>query len=148
MRLDSDNYPTEDILEQIRQWKGTANALLDAVIDIWPHYGTTTDSTVRGGSTRRVVLVTGGWSGCEDLVDALRTTLVWTLAWSESSSGGRHVLELPHALAGFDLTPMVRPTRHVRGDVRQLVDAAAVGGGMSRQQARALISRIYAAPRL
>ena len=128
MRLDADNYPTEDTLEQIRQWRGTANALLNAVIGIWPHYGTTADETTPDGGARRVVLVTGGWSGCEQLIGALQQTLLWSLAWQESVVGGRHVLELNTVLADMKLAPITPPAAAVQRYAKDLIDAAARGG--------------------
>lgn len=84
---DRDGYPTEDELTKIREWKVysyTLHEFMDYVKSIW----TWPDYIWRSG--RMYVLVTGGWSGNEDIIRAMKeNTLFWLFFWESSERGGR-----------------------------------------------------------
>ena len=98
--IDKDGYPTKKALAVVANWpinsREDCAALLDLVVDIW--WGSSRGTglwTVRGSTT---VACTGGWSGNEDLIQAMRrNTLFWTLCWQSSNRGGRHLFKLPKA---------------------------------------------------
>jgi hypothetical protein len=47
---------------------------------------------------RRLYLSTGGWSGNEDLIDALQHNhMFWATCWLRSERGGHHVFDLTRA---------------------------------------------------
>ena len=90
-------YPTEVELHDITYWpiKDTAKdcaALLAYVEDLWayPEY-------FDHGNTKGQYLVsTGGWSGNEDLIQALEDNkLFWALCWVSSRRGGHYEFRLP-----------------------------------------------------
>jgi len=89
-------YPTEKELEQLATWPIRALAdcqvVLTAAAELWwpprPH-----DSL---GQFPRAHFATGGWSGNEDVLTALKANAVfWALCWESSSVGGLHVFRLP-----------------------------------------------------
>ena len=44
--------------------------------------------------TGQWIMVTGGWSGNEDIIDAMRcNTMLWMLYWCSSERGGRYIFE-------------------------------------------------------
>jgi hypothetical protein len=90
-------YPSTDELAVLRTFRGTARELIEFTQSIWRNgAGTDTESFEdRWGRTHhRVTFVTGGWSGCEDVIGALNDTLarMYAAAWSK---GGRWVFEFP-----------------------------------------------------
>lgn len=80
------DYPSEEDLARIEGWPLTdLDGLLDFLRKIWhwPEY-----LTVEGGMWR---LATGGWSGNEEIVAALRKNhMVWVMCWQRSERGGLH----------------------------------------------------------
>lgn len=86
-----DNYPTEEQLKTIESWayeKGF-DKLLEFVDGVFIHlYG----RFEKKGD--RWELATGGWSGNEVIVMALRNNLMfWAMYWESSHRGGLHVFE-------------------------------------------------------
>lgn len=93
--FDYDGYPTEETLRTIRTWPiddRALSALMAYIREAWtyPEYWR------RRGRTHRIA--TGGWSGNESLIEALRSNVMaWALLWQESRRGGHYVLRLPEA---------------------------------------------------
>lgn len=83
-------YPTEEELKTIRKWDITekgVKGLLWKLEDVWnTNYGV---FTLTGKRVLKLVLVTGGWSGNEDIIDALSHNHFWRFHWQESKRGGR-----------------------------------------------------------
>lgn len=100
MPLDIDGYPSEDDLVRIREWKvdqpSDARALLEFVRSIWhPTYGSWATRDAGQGQVQHI-LVTGGWSGCEDIIRALDQNVMFTvLCWQRSERGGLHEYRVP-----------------------------------------------------
>lgn len=91
MRIDIDNdgYPTDESLEGLEACLDPIKAL-DAVADylICCGYGT---AKKRGNYWR---FATGGWSGCESVINAI-SPVVHGLAWRSSHRGGLHIYMVP-----------------------------------------------------
>lgn len=90
---DDDRYPTEENLERIKTWPhgGDYAELMDYVRGCWwmPSWGWKQD-----GRTYR--LATGGWSGNEDLINAMSENAVfWSLCWLSARRGGGYDFKLP-----------------------------------------------------
>lgn len=91
----SSEYPSDSDLERIEKWDCKSFAdlapLIEFVYDRWnEHYG---DAKREG---RILTLVTGGWSGNESIVGAMRANYVfWSVCWVSSERGGKYVFELP-----------------------------------------------------
>src|SRR6056300_85971 len=90
--LDDNGYPSENVLEKIRQWPyEDPGGCLDYVQSLW-HWEEMASNPIEG----RYRFATGGWSGNEDLIAAImQNTMVHTMCWQFSSRGGLHLYELP-----------------------------------------------------
>lgn len=106
--MDADGYPDDQELERIANWKvDDVNGLMDFVAELWWH----PEMIRRTGSHKEYVeLITGGWSGNEDIVRALINNYVfWNLCWEMSRRGGYHLFNLAHS-------PYFRPAEHVASE--------------------------------
>jgi hypothetical protein len=85
-------YPEKKDLEKIKKWEYTdCKGLFLFIQSIW-HFGE--DYCKLKG--RRIHLITGGWSGNEDIVGALeKNYMVWCLTWQKSVRGGSFYFLLP-----------------------------------------------------
>jgi hypothetical protein len=103
--LDSDGYPTEEILDTISNWHIEEDYmdLIELIRDLWKW----SDWGVKVGKEqheqyangikmcRMVELHTGGWSGNEAIVHALkRNKFFWAVCWVKSERGGHHTFEI------------------------------------------------------
>lgn len=86
--LDEDQYPTEDFLLWVwtAKWEDP-HALMECIRNAW--WGADMNLFRRDGNT--YTLITGGWSGNEDIIAALQESMFWTLYWESSHRGGKHV---------------------------------------------------------
>ena len=99
--FDREGYPTEETLQDIRNWKITdrvsASELMNFCFTAWSDYGTKAytdwEGYVSGYTTCE--LHTGGWSGNEDIMGALMDNYVfWNFCWKESKRGGHYKFDL------------------------------------------------------
>lgn len=100
-----DDYPTDQELSRIRMWPyEDLSGALDYVAELWSDYGrvrhnlTPEQYLVIGGedNDRFLRLVTGGWSGNEDIIGAMaENVMLWTLTWRLSARGGLHIFRYP-----------------------------------------------------
>lgn len=87
---DRNDYPTDEELAEIRAWPmqdldGLMAHLRD---DLW-HWG---DWGVIQNASGEWELHTGGWSGNEDIMEALiENAMWWMLNWKQSSRGGHYL---------------------------------------------------------
>lgn len=90
--LDEDNYPDEASLKEIKEWdilEQGVRGLLDLVKENtnWADR----QIYIRGKKVLYFEYHTGGWSGNEDVIDALqRNTLFWWMCWQKSTRGGHY----------------------------------------------------------
>ena len=95
--FDADGYPTEDTLREIREWspeRGYSELL--AFMRAACRYP---DCWRQRGRTHRVA--TGGWSGNEELIRALRENhIAWAVLWWESKRGGGYTFKAPPKVKG------------------------------------------------
>lgn len=101
LELDADCYPTNESLQAIVEWQGSARDLLDAVGKVWNlrSWGweerTVPDELRPGRFVRRYNISTAGWSGNESLIGAMQeNTLFWIIAWVQSRRGGHYIFEV------------------------------------------------------
>ncbi|MBI5327010.1 MAG: hypothetical protein HZB80_01780 [Deltaproteobacteria bacterium] len=88
--LDKDQYSTKEMLKTIAAWKGSYKELMQNIADNFPYYGRCEFRTI--DETWEVA--TSGWSGCEDIISALRdNTLFWMICWRLSKRGGYYEFE-------------------------------------------------------
>ena len=97
--LDNDGYPEEATLSAIAYWTHEQGygVLLAKIKEIWkwddyftgPTMGSRKIAADRGKFFYH--LSTGGWSGNEDIIGALRrNTLFWITCWESSKRGGHY----------------------------------------------------------
>ena len=101
--FDADGYPSEDTLSALRDWPMTDSAgALDFLKAAWSSYGTATHTLtahegylVHAEPDRKYLRVaTGGWSGNESLIQAMREAPlggVWMWTWQLSARGGLYI---------------------------------------------------------
>ena len=96
--LDSNGYPDEESLKQIRDWdltKKPLQGLLDLVADNTQWADRQISQT--GKRVIRYEYHTGGWSGNEDVIDALHHNfLFWSLFRTRSDRGGHFYFKITH----------------------------------------------------
>ena len=98
--FDEHGYPTEETLKAITEWKYKDGwyELLDFVNEAW-HWRDFVQCEIVKNTFSEYVLkfrcVTGGWSGNEDIIEALqKNAMFWAMCWKESHRGGKHVFEV------------------------------------------------------
>lgn len=90
--MDSDHYPTDAELDELRNWSINRShmELVEWLEDRWkwPDYIRRTQ--------RRLYIATGGWSGHEELLYELERSpcMFWSAHWELSKRGGLHVFSL------------------------------------------------------
>jgi len=119
---DEHGYPTEPALDLISDWRGTPRSLVADLLEpifhgygsvMWGHRdswkvgapgtGGQPDTPTVNDLRVEMRLVTGGWSGNEDAIAALRRGMFW-MWWQSSTRGGAHEFEIP---ANFWDQPMI-----------------------------------------
>ena len=81
--------PTKDHLKTIRQWPDNFTELMEYIEDLWlwPERFSCKDNLW--------TVSTGGWSGHEEIIEAMEeNVLFWTLCWMSSKRGGHYVFEV------------------------------------------------------
>jgi len=95
--MDKDGYPDDNELKTIEEWdvlKSNVSGLLDFIVDRWRWADR---QIIR--DENKVELHTGGWSGNEEILGALRANLMfWTLCWMKSERGGHYWFEIPPSI--------------------------------------------------
>mgnify|MGYP001164518289 FL=1 len=89
-------YPDEKVLEKIVAWDGkNSQEMLELIDQAWNHdYGDMTIESITTG-VDRVELITGGWSGNEEVMYAISKNRLFNgLYWQKSERGGKHVYEV------------------------------------------------------
>ena len=103
--FDADGYPTEETLKTISEWpSGPGWAFLDLmeyVRKAWkygePYFNgqDTVDKLFPDTPIKRYAISTGGWSGNEVIIGALRENrMFWAMCWVEERRGGHFIFEL------------------------------------------------------
>lgn len=101
--MDTEGYPTEEELEIVKNWEfskdfyGEIPKFLEFVKDNWwmPDWGWNEKQEEEDGETvTNLYLSTGGWSGNEEMIAAMRNTWFWMHCWKQHKRGGHYVFEL------------------------------------------------------
>lgn len=90
--FDADGYPTNETENAISLWDDKdAAGWIDYIREAWNHhYGRIWEED------GMVKFATGGWSGNESVITAMRENYVlWSLLWESSHRGGLEVLRKP-----------------------------------------------------
>jgi len=95
--MDKYGHPTKKELETIRSWDLAKQPVIDLLEHIrqcwnWADVGF---YELSGKRVLKLELHTGGWSGNEDVIDALQETFAfWTLYWEKSTRGGHYYFRI------------------------------------------------------
>lgn len=96
-----DEYPTHDDLKRIEEWDyNDQEALGNFIKNIWWNGDDLArfeewKKDERGKEYRMLYLVTGGWSGNEDILAALRRNkMISIICWQSSLRGGLHIFHM------------------------------------------------------
>ncbi|MBG0738626.1 hypothetical protein IV500_04220 [Paeniglutamicibacter antarcticus] len=109
--FDEDGYPSDEALAYLDAFPGSPNELIDYVAELMAGYGSVRRSDIEdywGQPKVEVKMVTGGWSGCEQVLSHLAQTMFHFCFWESSSRGGAVVYRLRPAdlhLAGLWCNP-------------------------------------------
>lgn len=94
--LDENGYPDEASLKAIEEWdilKQGVQGLLDLVEE--NTYTPDWSFSVRGKKVLRFEYHTGGWSGNEDVISALRRNILFfAVFWEKSTRGGHYYFKI------------------------------------------------------
>lgn len=89
--MNKDGYPNEAELEKITAWPHTDFCeLMTYVRGLWlyENYFTEEDND-------KYHISTGGWSGHEEIIGALKSNrMFWILCWEQSRRGGHYIFDL------------------------------------------------------
>ena len=94
--LDENGYPDEASLKEIEKWdipKNGVKGLLDLIEENtnWADR----QISITGKKVLRFEFHTGGWSGNEDVISALRRNILfWPLFWEKSTRGGHYYFKI------------------------------------------------------
>lgn len=92
-------YPTKEQLERIKTWPAQDfDGLMEYIGTLWEFKGWGFKKAPGGVCE----LHTGGWSGNEEIIQALhQNQLVWIMYWVESSRGGHYLFGRPNVIASM-----------------------------------------------
>jgi len=89
-------YPSEGILKKIENWDMTKDnpfELAELICEVWnSNYGS---ASLTGKKVKTLQLVTGGWSGNEDIIRAIQETMFAKVCWQMSKRGGLYIYKIP-----------------------------------------------------
>ena len=89
--LDSNGYPTEEILKKIEEWpySNDFKDLIELVGELWTY----SDYWKVDGLS--IEASTGGWSGNESIISALRNNrMFWAMCWLSTERGGHYTFKM------------------------------------------------------
>ena len=101
--LDSEGYPTDELLEYIEDYNNFKNyqEILDIIEKVWwmPDWGLRKKKPYTERLTKQRVytyyMSTGGWSGNESLINALKRNVLFWMYWRASRVGGHFTFRFP-----------------------------------------------------
>jgi len=94
--LDKDGYPDEGSLAKIKEWDILKQGI-DGLLDLIKENTQWADRQIsqRGKYVIYYTYHTGGWSGNEDVIDALHHNfLFWAMFWQKSTRGGHYYFRI------------------------------------------------------
>ena len=91
----SNPYPRESELRKIKNWdfqKSPVTGFLEYIRALWTYDDR---FVLKGKRVLKLYLSTGGWSGNESLIGAMRQNFVfWSMSWVKSERGGHYWFEM------------------------------------------------------
>lgn len=104
----SRDYPTDVELKTVETWEfkepGSFTSFMQYVRSIGHYWPNGILGWTQAGRTYSIA--TGGWSGNEDIIEAMqRNDTFWTVCWLQSRRGGHFMFELPDDVTYYNVTP-------------------------------------------
>jgi hypothetical protein len=101
-------YPTKDELNKVKNWPVEDFAgLINMIRDLWQYNSEIKAEWFKDrlfGFKLRLTLCTVGWSGNEDVIEALLKNKMFTILWyAEWYRGGKYVFEIDPVNVGYKL---------------------------------------------
>ena len=99
--FDNAGYPTKETLRAIEDWRhDDPHGWFDFCKAAMPTHYAKIHDYVRDDpdfdrKVRTVIFITGGWSGNEDVLGAMRANTLWVMTWRQSCSGGMVTFAVP-----------------------------------------------------
>ena len=107
--IDQDHYPTENFLKSLERYAWESDDIVVAaeeiLLEILPEAAKRMEicqcrikdsvHEYTGRKVKQIEFVTGGWSGAEDLIEAILSTPARMLYYKEWRRGGYHLFEVP-----------------------------------------------------
>lgn len=95
--LDIDGYPDEASLKAIKEWDILEQGI-SGLLELITENTKWADRQIHKTGKRVIHYEyhTGGWSGNEDVIDALRGNMFWFFFWQKSTRGGHYYFEIKH----------------------------------------------------
>lgn len=98
--LDIDGYPTRDCLRAIEIWDWEdASGWFEFIKSVWHlaswgwHEAEVKDDN-SSKTLRQYNISTAGWSGNEDIIEAMmKNNMLWSFCWVQSRRGGHYIFE-------------------------------------------------------
>jgi len=92
------DYPTEAELRRIREWRVDKKSMFDFlgyIKSLW--WCAERGFVCKGKKVLKLELHTGGWSGNEDIIHALKENKshFWFFYWQKSVRGGHYYFRIP-----------------------------------------------------
>ena len=94
--LDENNYPDGKSLEEIQSWNVLEKGI-DGLLDLIEENTNWADRQIEctGKNVIWYEYHTGGWSGNEDVIHAMKMNfLFWSLSWIKSTRGGHYYFKM------------------------------------------------------
>jgi len=94
--IDKDNYPDEASLKQIAKWDILTNGI-QGLLDLVEENTNWSDRQIYQHGKRVIYYEyhTGGWSGNEDVIEALQKNyLFWAMYWMKTTRGGHYYFKI------------------------------------------------------
>lgn len=90
--IDDDGYPTDEAIDYLKAFQGTGTEMVVYIRSLMNNGSSVMEDFVDdyGRDRQRLILVTGGWSGCEQVISALQETIFYAAGWESSFRGGKH----------------------------------------------------------
>ena len=86
-------YPSDETLKEIEEWEGNYHKLMEFIKQHLE--ASACGDLIYDDDEKHYVLRTGGWSGNESIIIALKAnTLFWQTCWYQTTRGGMYTFEI------------------------------------------------------
>ena len=107
---DKDGYPTDEELQKIEEWplSDGYTEFFSFIRGCWwtPQWGWREEDAMDdlfGRPVKRYTISTGGWSGNEEIIEAMRSNrFLWLFTWVQSRRGGHYIFEVKQITTTVD----------------------------------------------